>query len=96
VRAPHSRYDTGYQRRGLATAVYRWALGRGTCLVSGACQSPGAYALWRSLARHYETGFVDLRQKTMVSMGHEVLPPTREALPVRMALPAERGCGADP
>ena len=26
LRAPHSRYDTPYQRRGLASAVYRWAL----------------------------------------------------------------------
>ena len=49
LRAPHSRYDTPYQRRGLASAVYRWALQEGWCLVSGARQSPGAHALWHQL-----------------------------------------------
>src|SRR5690606_34100269 len=51
VRAPHSKYAGGYQRRGIATAVYEWALGQGFCLISGARQSQGAHALWRSLAK---------------------------------------------
>jgi GNAT superfamily N-acetyltransferase len=29
IRAPHSQYDPAYQRRGLASAVYRWALDQG-------------------------------------------------------------------
>ncbi|WP_226445923.1 N-acetyltransferase [Acidovorax radicis] len=86
VRAPHSRYDTGYQRRGLASAVYRWALGRGLCLVSGARQSPGAHALWESLAREYDTGFVDLAQKPMGYVGPDVPGPAREALSVRRVM----------
>jgi len=89
VRAPHSRYAAPYQRRGLATAVYRWMLAQGVCLVSGARQSPGAHALWQALARQHATAFVDLRQKPMVYMGRDVPPHLREALPVRMLMLGE-------
>ena len=47
LRGPHSKYGRMYQRRGLATAVYRWALESGMCLITGARQSEGAHALWR-------------------------------------------------
>ena len=62
LRAPHSKYDQPYQRRGLAAAVYRWALEAGQCLITGARQSGAARALWQSLARHYESGYVDVRR----------------------------------
>ena len=77
LRAPHSKYADGYQRRGLATAVYRWALDNGgQCLVSGARQSNGAQALWNSLAREYEQGFVRLESdKTVTYLGTEVDSP---------------------
>lgn len=68
VRAPHFRFGAPYQRRGLATAVYRWGLDSGLCLVSG------AYALWQALARHHETGYVDLREKRLRHLGREVAP----------------------
>ncbi len=86
VRAPHSQYDPAYQRRGLATAVYRWALGSGICLMSGARQSPGANALWQSLAQRYEAGFVDLRDKRLTYLGTEVDDATLGALHTRMFL----------
>lgn len=86
VRAPHSQYDPAYQRRGLATAVYRWALGSGICLMSGARQSPGANALWQSLAKRYDAGFVDLREKVLTYLGPEIDDATLGALHTRMLL----------
>jgi GNAT superfamily N-acetyltransferase len=86
VRAPHSQYDPAYQRRGLATAVYRWALCSGICLMSGARQSPGANALWQSLANRYEAGFVDLREKVLTYLGPEIDDATLGALHTRMLL----------
>ncbi|QNK65937.1 GNAT family N-acetyltransferase [Variovorax sp. PAMC26660] len=86
IRAPHSQYDPAYQRRGLATAVYRWALASGICLMSGARQSPGANALWQSLARHCEAGFVDLRDKRLSYLGPEIDDVTLAGLHTRMFL----------
>ncbi|MGE4241497.1 N-acetyltransferase [Ramlibacter sp.] len=51
LRSPHSRYGTAYQRQGLATAVYSWALRCGLCLISGPRQSEAAHRLWKSLGR---------------------------------------------
>ena len=89
IRAPHSQYDPAYQRRGLASAVYRWALGRGICLMSGARQSPGAHALWQSLSRHCEAGFADLRNKQLSYLGREVGRATLAELHTRMFLLGE-------
>ena len=89
LRAPHSRYDTPYQRRGLASAVYRWALQEGWCLVSGARQSPGAHALWRRLAQQHAWGYVDLRDKAVTYLGQDVEPPVLDDLLVRMVLLGE-------
>jgi GNAT superfamily N-acetyltransferase len=86
IRAPHSQYDPAYQRRGLASAVYRWALDQGICLMSGARQSPGAHALWQSLSRQHEAGFVDLRHKRLSYLGHEVAAATLAELHTRMFL----------
>lgn len=86
VRAPHSKYDAHYRRRGLATAVYRWGLDAGLCLLTGARQSPAAHALWHSLARHYTLGHVDLRDKTLTWLGAAVPPPVLDDLHTRMVL----------
>jgi len=86
IRAPHSQYDPAYQRRGLATEVYRWALGSGICLMSGARQSPGANALWQRLARSHEAGFVDLRDKRLTYLGAEIDDATLGELHTRMFL----------
>ncbi len=86
IRAPHSQYDPAYQRRGLASAVYRWALDQGICLMSGARQSPGAHALWLRLSRDHEAGFVDLRCKRLSYLGREVAAGTLADLHTRMFL----------
>lgn len=89
VRAPHSRYHAGYQRRGLATAIYCWGLDAGLCLMTGARQSTGAHALWHSLARRYELGYVDLRGKTLTYLGREVSAQVLDDLHTRMVLLGE-------
>ena len=86
VRAPHSKYAAAYQGRGIATAVYEWGLGSGFCLISGARQSEGAYALWRALGRRHCLGFVAIRDKRMHYLGAEVEPAVREDLHTRMIL----------
>ncbi|MGO4815421.1 N-acetyltransferase [Cupriavidus sp. 2MCAB6] len=86
LRAPHSKYETAYQRRGLATAIYRWGLDAGLCLMSGARQSPGANALWHALSRHYELGYVDLRCKTLTYLGRTVSSQVHDDLHTRMIL----------
>ncbi|SPK76705.1 conserved protein of unknown function (plasmid) [Cupriavidus taiwanensis] len=86
VRAPHSKFAPAYQRRGLARALYRWALDGGLCLLSGARQSAGAHALWQALAPDYAMGFVDLRGKTLTWLGDAVDAATREGLHTRMLL----------
>ena len=89
IRAPHSQYDPAWQRRGLASAVYRWALDRSLCLMSGARQSPGAHALWQSLSSRYEAGFADLRNKQLSYLGREVEGETLAGLHTRMFLLGE-------
>ncbi len=86
LRAPHSRYGRMYQRRGLASAVYRWALDGGMCLVTGARQSTGAHALWRSLAASYEMGGVMLKDKVLTWLGTELAPEVLEDFHTRLVL----------
>ncbi|MGH8790054.1 MAG: N-acetyltransferase [Cupriavidus necator] len=86
VRAPHTKFAPAYQRRGLARALYCWALDGGLCLVSGARQSAGANALWQALAADYPMGYVDLRHKTLTWLGQAVDAPVREGLHTRMLL----------
>lgn len=86
VRAPHSRYEPNYQRRGLASGIYRWALDSGLCLMTGARQSHAAHALWRSLAHHYDSGFVDLRQKRLTYLGRKASDSMLAQLQTRMFL----------
>lgn len=86
LRSPHSRYLAQYQRRGIATAVYDWALGTGMCLMTGARQSAGAHALWHSLARRYQPGFAELRDKRLGYLGAEVGSLDLDRLETRMFL----------
>lgn len=73
LRSPHSRYAQDYQRRGLATAVYRWALGAGLCLLSGPRQSPGAHALWQALGRSHDLTYARICDRSL-----RVGPPANE------------------
>lgn len=86
LRAPHSSYRAAYQRQGLATAVYRWALDGGLCLVSGARQSAEAHALWQALARGYPLCYVDLRRRALRHLGAQVDPAQRDDLHTRLLL----------
>jgi len=86
VRAPHSKYAAPYQGMGLATAVYRWGLEAGLCIMSGARQSVGAHRLWLGLARDYTLGYVDLRRKRLTYLGAAVTAPVLGDLHTRMFL----------
>lgn len=86
LRATHSKYAPPYQRRGIATAIYRWWLDSGHSLISGARQSSGAHALWRSLGKQYELVYVDLREKKLRCLGPRVSSRVREDLHTRMLL----------
>jgi len=86
VRSPHSKYAPAYQGRGIATAVYEWALGRGLCLVSGARQSAGAHALWHALARRHPLRWITLHARRMHDLGDAIPSAGREALDTRMLL----------
>ncbi|WP_020652388.1 hypothetical protein [Massilia niastensis] len=86
LRAPHSKYAVPYQGRGIATAVYRWWLDTGACLISGARQSRGAHALWHSLARRYQLLYVELRDKSLRCLGSEIDARIRDDLHTRMIL----------
>lgn len=86
LRSPHSKYARMYQRRGIASAVYRWALERGMCLVSGPRQSPGAHALWQSLAKQHVLGYVALKDKAVDYLGDSVDAATRDDFHTRMVL----------
>jgi hypothetical protein len=86
LRATHSKYAAPYQRRGIATAIYRWWLDGGHSLISGARQSSGAHALWRSLGKHYELVYVDLRDKKLRCLGARVSSRVRDDLHTRLLL----------
>ena len=86
IRGPHSKFDVAYQRTGLASCIYRWALDAGLCLVTGARQSPGAHALWHKLARDYRLGYVDITDKKMRYLGNSVEPQVLNHLNTRMFL----------
>lgn len=93
LRAPHSRYARRYQGRGLATAVYQWALGAGLCLLSGPRQSPAAYRLWLRLRRGgHHLDFVQLLEGRLRWLGPEVDDEVLERFDTRMLL---FGCGWD-
>lgn len=86
VRSPHSKYAADYRGRGIASAIYDWALGRGICLVSGARQSASAHALWRSLARRHPLRWITVCAKRMHDLGPGVPPERAARLDTRMLL----------
>lgn len=86
LRAPHSRYARAWQGRGVATAVYRWALAGGMNLITGARQSAGAHALWRKLARSHELGYVELKDKVLRYLGPALGAADLEDFHARMVL----------
>lgn len=86
LRAPHTKFAPDYQRRGLATAIYRWWLDAGNCLISGARQSAGANALWCALGRRYESFYVDLRDKKLRHLGRWIDSRTQQDLHTRMIM----------
>lgn len=86
LRAPHSKYARAYQRRGLASAVYRWGLDAGMCLITGARQSPSAHALWHALARDYPLAHVHLQDKALRYLGSAVEEPVLQDFHTRMVL----------
>jgi len=86
LRAPHSQYAPAYRRRGLATAIYRWGLDAGMCLLTGARQSPAAHALWHRLADRYALHYVDLRDRRLTWLGTQVDARTLNDLHTRMLL----------
>lgn len=86
LRSPHSRYAAAYRRRGVAGAVYRWALDAGMCLVSGPRQSEGAFRLWMALARTHELAFVRLGDGHLRLLGPRVDRAAFESFDTRMVL----------
>lgn len=86
LRSPHARFAQEYQRRGLASGIYRWALEAGLCLVSGARQSAGADGLWRALMRHHAHGYVTLRHRVLDYLGSTVDISALDALSTRRLL----------
>lgn len=89
LRAPHSKYAPAYQRRGIATAVYRWWLHGGNCLISGARQSAGAHALWLALARERTLLYVALRDKALRQLAPSAAPCLGDDFHTRMVLLGE-------
>src|SRR5256885_176424 len=87
VRSPHSRFAPHYQRRGIASAVYRSVLDKGTCLVSGARQSPGAHGLWNHRARSYDGRYVGIGDsKSLIHLGRNVPDDVMDRLSTRRML----------
>ncbi len=86
LRAPHSKFAAPYQRRGIASTIYRWWLDHGRCLISGARQSAGAHAQWHALAREYELSYVDLGDRTLSWLGPCVDGAQRDRLQTRMLM----------
>lgn len=99
VRAPHSKFGPAYRRAGIASAIYRWWLDGGNCLLSGARQSSGAHALWMSLARRYRLLHMHLEQRQLRLVAPEQLAASLDELGTRMLLlgagwDLERWCAA--
>lgn len=86
LRAPHSKYRPAWQRRGIATAVHRWWLAAGNCMISGARLSPGAHALWLALARDHPLAYVRLRDRKLAWLSLREAAREREELGTRMIL----------
>lgn len=86
VRSPHSRYAREYRSKGVASAVYQWALRAGMCLVSGPRQSEGAFRLWASLARSHELAYVQIKGQRLLFMDPVLAPHSIDKFESRMLL----------
>ena len=87
LRAPHTKVAHGYRRMGIATAIYRWWLDSGRCLMTGARQSAGAHGLWMALARDYELAAVRIDANKRVQQLPMPQPPGFfDALDTRLVL----------
>lgn len=86
MRSPHSKFAPAYQGRGIASAIYAWALAQGFCLLSGARQSEGAHALWRSLARRHPLRWVRVRAGRLHDLGAAVPSARANNLDTRLLL----------
>jgi hypothetical protein len=86
LRSPHSRVASGYRERGVARAIYRWALDAGLCLLSGPRQSPAACRLWLSLARTNELAYVRARAGGLQRLDPVAHPERLADLDSRMLL----------
>ena len=87
LRAPHTKVAHGYRRMGIATAIYRWWLDSGRCLMTGARQSAGAHGLWMALARDYELAAVRIDANKRVQQLPMPPPPGFfDALDTRLVL----------
>lgn len=86
LRATHSKYAAAYQRRGIATALYRWWLEGERCLISGARQSVAAHALWHALSAQHERIYVRLCRKRLHYLGRQVDAALQGDLHTRMIL----------
>lgn len=93
LRAPHSKYARIYQRRGIASTIYSWWLDAGNCLISGARQSDGAHALWRSLGVRYRLICVEVRDKSLRYLGDDIAAYIKQDLQTRLIL-VGAGCTA--
>ena len=72
---------------GIATAIYRWWLDSGRCLMTGARQSAGAHGLWMALARDYELAAVRIDANKRVQQLPMPPPPGFfDALDTRLVL----------
>lgn len=86
LRAPHAKVAPAYQRRGIATAIYRWWLEGGNCLITGARQSAGAHAMWRALGRTYESFYVGVSGKQLRDLTGQLDRRTLDDLHTRVVL----------
>lgn len=86
LRSPHSRYASAYCRRGLGSAVYRWALHAGMGLISGPRQSAAAHGLWMALARSHELLYVQVRERQLHCVGAHIEADRFEEFATRMVL----------
>jgi hypothetical protein len=86
VRSPHSKYAATYRRKGVASAVYQWALQAGLSLVSGPRHSEGAHRLWRALAESQELCLVRIEDRRLRVTDSPTDGGEMEALETRMML----------
>lgn len=93
LRAPHSKVSAAYRRRGIVLALYRRWLAQGRSMISGARQSPAAYALWRRLALEHPLLHVRIEARRLQPLAPPLPPDLLEGLDTRLVL---LGRGAAP